>query len=337
VEASATTVTGGRSVLERSPAGRLPDRVMQWGLTALAALILILIAYFFVRLIGQSGHVFSTYGLSFVFGNNWDVSANIYHGGALLFGSIVTSVIALIIGVPVAVATAVYINELCPRRLRGGLTILVDLLAAVPSVVYGLWGVFVLAPRLLPAEKWFASTFSFIPWIGGGQPQLYNYFIAGLILAIMILPIVSAISREVIATVPAENKEAALALGATRWEMIRMAVLPYSRPGITGGAMLGMGRAIGETIAVVLVIGSAPTIGSHLFAQGYTLAAVIANEFGEATGIHTSALFAAGLVLFVLTLIVNIIARWFISRGSHGTRGTGATGMTISSGPVSET
>ena len=233
---------------------------------------------------GQSGHVFSTYGLSFVFGNDWDVSRNIYHGGALLFGTIVTSIIALIIGVPIAVASAVFISELCPRRLRGSLTILVDLLAAVPSVVYGLWGVFVLAPRLLPAEKWFASTFSFIPWIGGGIPTLYNYFIAGLILAIMILPIVSAISREVIATVPSEHKEAALALGATRWEMIRMAVLPYSRPGITGGAMLGMGRAIGETIAVVLVIGSAPKIGSHLFAQGYTLAAVIANEFGEVDG-----------------------------------------------------
>jgi phosphate ABC transporter permease protein PstC len=338
VEASATTVSGGRSALERSPAARLPDRVLKWGLSGLAALILLIIAYFFIRLIGESGHVFSTYGLSFVFGNNWDVSANIYHGGALLFGSIVTSIIALLLGVPVAVGTALYVNELCPRRLRGPLTILVDLLAAVPSVVYGLWGVFVLAPRLMPAEKWFASTFSFIPWIGGGTVQLYNYFIAGLILAIMILPIVSAISREVIATVPADQKEAALALGATRWEMIRLAVLPYSRPGITGGAMLGMGRAIGETIAVVLVIGSAPTIGSHLFAQGYTLAAVIANEFGEASGIHTSALFAAGLVLFVLTLIVNIIARWFISRGSHGTRGSGgATGMTLTSAPVTDT
>jgi phosphate ABC transporter permease protein PstC len=336
VEASATTVTGGRSALERSPAARLPDRVLKWGLSGLAALLLILIVYFLIRLIGQSGHVFSTYGLNFVFGNDWDVSRSIYHGGALLFGTIVTSIIAMIIGVPVAVAGAVYINELCPRRARTPLTILVDLLAAVPSVVYGLWGVFVLAPRLLPAEKWFASTFSFIPWIGGGIPTLYNYFIAGLILAIMILPIVSAISREVIATVPSADKEAALALGATRWEMIRLAVLPYSRPGITGGAMLGMGRAIGETIAVVLVIGSAPKIGSHLFAQGYTLAAVIANEFGEATGIHTSALFAAGLVLFVLTLVVNIIARWFITRGSHGTRGTGATGMTISSGPASE-
>ena len=143
---------------------------------------------------------------------------------------------------------------------------------------------FVLVPKLLPVEKWFANTFSFIPFIGGGGSTITpgNYFIAGLILAIMILPIVSAIAREVMATVPSEHKEAALALGATRWEMIRMAVLPYARPGITGGAMLGLGRALGETIAVVLVIGNAPTIGQHLFNQGYSLAAVIANEFGEA-------------------------------------------------------
>jgi phosphate ABC transporter permease protein PstC len=329
LEAPSVTVTGGRSVLERSPAARLPDRALKWGLSGLAALILIIIAYFFIRLIGQSGTVFSHYGLSFVFGNDWDTSRNIYHGAALLVGTLVTSVIALVIGLPVAVASAIFINELCPRRARGILTILVDLLAAVPSVVYGLWGVFVLAPKLLPVEKWVASTFSFIPWIGGGTPTLYNYFIAGLILAVMILPIVSAIAREVIATVPAEHKEAALALGATRWEMIRIAVIPYSRSGITGGAMLGLGRALGETIAVVLVIGNAPVIGHHIFNQGYSLAAVIANEFGEAQGIHVSALFAAGLVLFVLTLVVNVIARWFVSRGSHGSRGTGATGMTI--------
>ncbi len=330
MEASVTTVvTGGRSVLESSPAARLPDRVLRWGLSGLAAAILVLIVYFFIRLIGQSHTVFSHYGLSFVFGNDWDVNRNIYHGAAMLVGTLITSVIALVIGVPIAVATAVFINELTPRRLRGPLSILVDLLAAVPSVVYGLWGVFVLAPKLLGAEKWFASTFSFIPWIGGGTPTLYNYFLAGLILAIMILPIVCAISREVIATVPSEHKEAALALGATRWEMIRTAVLPYARPGITGGTMLGLGRALGETIAVVLVIGAAPVIGNHLFAQGNTFAAVIASEFGEAQGIHISALFGAGLVLFVLTLIVNIIARWFVSRGAHGTRGTGGTGMTI--------
>jgi phosphate ABC transporter permease protein PstC len=314
----------------------MPDRLLKWGLTTLAALILALLAYFFIRLFGESKLAFQKFGLSYVFGNDWDVSRQIYHGFPLLFGTIVTSTIALLVGVPVAVATALYLTELCPRRLRGPLGLLVDLLAAVPSVVYGLWGVFVLIPKLLPAEKWFASTFSFIPWIGGGSPTGPNYFIAGLILAIMILPIVSAISREVMATVPSEHKEAALALGATRWEMIRIAVLPYARPGITGGAMLGLGRALGETIAVVLVIGNAPTIGSHLFSQGYSLAAVIANEFGEAasTPIHSSALFAAGLVLFVLTLIVNIFARRFITRGQRGQRGTGGTGVTVAAAPA---
>jgi phosphate ABC transporter permease protein PstC len=319
MEASATT--GGRSAFARSPASRLPDQVLQLGLTALAVLILLLIAYFFVRLIGESTKALNTFGVSFVFGNDWDVSRNIFHGAPLVVGTLITSAIALLIGVPVAVATALYLTELCPRRARGPLSILVDLLAAVPSVVYGLWGVFVLGPKLEPAEKWFANTFSFIPFIGGGASTITpgNYFIAGLILAIMILPIVSAIAREVLATVPAENKEAALALGATRWEMIRMTVLPYARPGITGGAMLGLGRAIGETIAVVLTIGNAPTIGKHLFDQGYTLAAVIANEFGEAANqpLHASALFAAGLVLFVLTLLVNILARWFVRRGTR--------------------
>jgi phosphate ABC transporter permease protein PstC len=236
--------------------------------------------------------------------------------------------------VPVAVATALFLTELCPRRLRGPLALLVDLLAAVPSVVYGLWGIFVLGPKLQGFEKWVANTFSFIPYIGGGANDVTaagNYFIAGLILAIMILPIVSAISREVLRTVPPENKEAALALGATRWEMIRMAVLPYARPGITGGAMLGLGRAIGETIAVVLVIGDADNLGHHIFSQGYTLAAVIANEFGEAANdpTHSSALFGAGLVLFVLTLIVNIMARWFVVRGTRGRREAGGGDVAV--------
>ena len=252
---------------------------------------------------------------------------------ALVLGTLITSAIALIIGVPVALATALFLTELCPRRARGPLAILVDLLAAVPSVVYGLWGVFVLIPRLKPFQQWLANTFSFLPFVGGSVAGP-SYFIAGLILAIMILPIVSAISREVISTVPSEHKEAALALGATRWEMIRMAVLPYSRAGITGGAMLGLGRAIGETIAVVLVIGDSPKLADSLFAQGYTLAAVIANEFGEAasTPVYRSALFAAGLILFVLTLLVNIIARRFVVRSPGRRRPAGdamAGGVTV--------
>jgi phosphate ABC transporter permease protein PstC len=336
VASSAATATGDRPAFGRSSVSGVPDRVLRWGLTGLAFLILALLIYFLIRLIGQSTKAFNSFGLSFIFGNDWDVSRNIYHGAALVVGTLITSGIALLIGVPVAVATALYITELCPRRFRGPLSMLVDLLAAVPSVVYGLWGVFVLGPKLEPIEKWIASTFSFIPFIGGSSSTITpgNYFIAGLILAIMILPIVSAISREVLTTVPSEHKEAALALGATRWEMIRMAVLPYARPGITGGAMLGLGRAIGETIAVVLVIGNAPTIGHHLFSQGYTLAAVIANEFGEAanTPIHSSALFAAGLVLFVLTLIINMIARWFVNRGTRTRKGQAAP--VDASGPV---
>jgi phosphate ABC transporter permease protein PstC len=292
---------------------------MRWGLTALAVLILLLIAYFFIRLYAEAKPAFDKFGVfGFAFDNNWDVSRNIYGALPLLVGTVITAGVALLIGVPVAVATALYITELCPRRVRQPLTITVELLAAVPSVVYGLWGVFFLIPKLKPAEQWFADTFSFLPFVGGSVAGP-NYFIGGLILAIMILPIVSAISREVMTTVPVEHKEAALALGATRWEMIRMAVLPYSRSGVTGAAMLGLGRAIGETIAVTLVIGNAPQIGHSLFSQGYTLAAVIANEFGEAAAnpIHRAALIAAGLVLFVLTLAINGVARGLVVRAER--------------------
>jgi phosphate ABC transporter permease protein PstC len=322
VEAGSLSVGGDRPVLGRSPLSRLPDRALRWGLTGLAAAILALIAYFFIKLISESSLAFGRFGVfGFTFTNDWDVSRDIYGALPLLVGTLVTSAVALLIGVPVAVATALYVTELCPPRLRGPLTVMVELLAAVPSVVYGLWGVFVLIPKLRPAEQWFSDTFSFLPFVGGHVPGP-NYFIAGLILAIMILPIVSAITREVMATVPPDHKEAALALGATRWEMIRTAILPYSRAGIAGAAMLGLGRAIGETIAVTLLIGNAPTIGKQIFDQGYSLAAVIANEFGEAANkpIHKSALIAAGVVLFVLTLLVNLVARWFVSRGRHGRR-----------------
>ena len=326
MEAGSLSVGGGRPVLGRSPLARLPDRVLRWGLTGLAAAILALIAYFFVKLIDEASGAFDQFGVfGFTFTNNWDVSHSLYGALPLLVGTLVTSAVALLIGVPIAVATALYLTELCPRRLRGPLTVMVELLAAVPSVVYGLWGVFVLVPKLRPAEQWFSDTFSFLPFVGGHVPGP-NYFIAGLILAIMILPIVSAITREVMATVPPDHKEAALALGATRWEMIRTAILPYSRAGIAGAAMLGLGRAIGETIAVTLLIGNAPTIGKQVFDQGYSLAAVIANEFGEAANnpLHKSSLIAAGVVLFVLTLLVNLVARWFVNRGRRGRRAVAA-------------
>jgi phosphate ABC transporter permease protein PstC len=322
MEAGAFAPSGDHSILERSSLARLPDRALKWGLTALAVLILVIIAFFFVRLYIEAKPAFDKFGyIGFTFDNNWDVSRSIYGALPLIVGTLITSAVALLIGVPVAVAAALYITELCPRKLRGALSIVVDLLAAVPSVVYGLWGVYVLIPKLRPAEQWFSDTFSFLPFVGGHVAGP-NYFIGGLILAIMIVPIVSAISREVIRTVPSAHKEAALALGATRWEMIRMAVLPYSRAGIAGASMLGLGRAIGETIAVTLVIGNAPQIGKNLFDQGYTLAAVVANEFGEAASnpTHRAALIAAGLVLFVLTLAVNAIARLYVTRAEAGQR-----------------
>ncbi len=323
-----------RPILGRSALARLPDRALRYGLTALAALILVLIVYFFVRLFDEARPAFAASGvLGFTFDNNWNVNAEQFGALPLLVGTLITSGLALLIGVPIAVATALYLTELCPRRLLAPLTALVELLAAVPSVVYGLWGIFFLAPKLQPAEQWLADRLSFVPFVGGGLVTIPNYFVAGLILAIMILPIVSAIAREVMSTVPPDHREAALGLGATRWEMVRIAVLPYCRSGIVGGAMLGLGRAIGEAIAVTIVIGNATQLGHHLFGQGYTLAAAIANEFGEATGLHRSALFAAALVLFVLTLLVNAIARLLVLRAARGKSGVGGLGATRGEGP----
>ncbi|MDQ6816300.1 MAG: phosphate ABC transporter permease subunit PstC [Actinomycetota bacterium] len=334
MEAQGTVISERRSVLDRSPLSRLPDQALQFGLASIAVGVLVLLGAFFATLIGQSSAAISHIGIfNFLFHNNWDVS-QLSQGGAcetgshctfgawpMLLGTLVTSGIALLLGVPVAVGTALFLTERCPRRARAPLSVLVDLLAAVPSVVYGLWGFLILAPKLRGFQQFLADKLSFLPFWAATVAGP-SYFLAGLILAIMILPIVSAISREVIATVPTEQKEAALALGATRWEMIRTAVLPYSRAGITGGAMLGLGRAIGETIAVAFVIGGSTSVGHSIFEQGQSLAGVIALQFGEAqsTPLYKSTLFAAGLLLFVLTLLVNLLARRYVVRAGRGLR-----------------
>src|SRR5919199_913802 len=233
---SLTTIHGGRSLVERPPRERLLDPLLRWTLTGLAALILVLIAFFFIRLYVEAKPAFDKNGyVGFVFDNSWVPSQALYGALPLMVGTLITSAIALLFGVPVAIATALYITELAPARVRQPLAITVELLAAVPSVVYGLWGIQVLAPKLQHAEQWFSDKLGFLPLVGG-PVSIPNYFVAGLILAIMIVPIVSAISREVMATVPTDHKEAALALGATRWEMIRTAILPYSRSGISGAA-----------------------------------------------------------------------------------------------------
>jgi phosphate ABC transporter permease protein PstC len=300
------------------------DRVLLWSLRAVAWAVLALLLFFLLQLLSDSREVFQTMGLGFLTKNDWNVSRDIYGALPLLVGTLITSALALIIGVPIAVASAVYLTELCPQRFRRGLTALLELLAAVPSVVFGLWGFFVLIPLLRPAMQWFDQHLGFLPFVGSAQSVSGpSYFMAGLILAIMILPIVSAVSREVLATVPREQREAALALGATRWEMIRHAVLPPARDGIFSASILGLGRAIGETIAVTIVIGNAAVIGDSVFSQGYTLAAVIANEFGEAASqpLHRSALIASGLVLLVLTLVVNVVADLIVNRTEARMRG----------------
>src|SRR3954447_5209402 len=246
---------------------------------------------------------------------------------ALVFGSVLSSLLALIMAVPVAIGVAVYITEYAPRRVATWLGYLTDMLAAVPSVVYGLWGLFFLLPHLVGLQVFLNKYLAWIPLFAGDNGEVNTYsksiFAASVILAIMILPIIAAISREVLRQVDPALKEAALALGATRWEMIRTAVLPPSRPGLISAVMLGLGRALGETIAVALVIGTTFTTSPKVLAPGHnTIAANIANGFGEAGSLGRSALIASGLVLFALTLAVNLIARYIAYRS--GTRETSA-------------
>jgi phosphate transport system permease protein len=244
---------------------------------------------------------------------------------AIAFGTALTAVLALVIAVPVALGVSLYITQYAPRPLQTLLGYATDLLAAVPSVVYGLWGLFFLLPHMIGIQTFLHHWLGWIPLFADpdGQAMVFSksVFGASVVLAIMILPIIAAISREVLRQVNPVQKEAALALGATRWEMVRMAVLPPSRPGIVSAVMLGLGRALGETIAVALVIGNVSKISGHILVPGgNTIAANIANQFGEADSLGRSALIASGLVLFVLTLVVNLIARYVILRSGSEER-----------------
>ena len=243
---------------------------------------------------------------------------------AFIYGTAITAVIALIMAVPVSVGIALLLTEVVPYRWSRPIVYVVDLLAVVPSVVWGLWGILVFAPWLQKIYTDIAGGVGGVPVLGPlfGQPVSgASFFTAGVILAFMITPIVTSLSREVIATVPAIDKEGAYALGATRWEMIRGAVWPHSQGGVVGAVLLGLGRAMGETIAVALVIGSSPEITSHLFAPGYSLPAGIANLFGEATGEFRAALMGMGVLLFVLTIIINVLARGIVERNTRRKRG----------------
>jgi phosphate transport system permease protein len=266
--------------------------------------------------------VYQKFGIiGFITGTTWAPSFTVYGAWAFIYGTLLTSLIALLIAVPISVLIALLLTELAPSRLRGPLGIAVDLLAAVPSVVYGLWGLLVLVPALRPLEQGIAATLGrVIPFFGPPTPGS-SYFAAGVILAVMIVPIVSAVTREVFASTPRLQREAVLALGGTRWDVARTVTLPIGRSGLLAAVVLGLGRAIGETIAVTLVIGNSDNIGRSIFSPGFTLASVIANEFNEATEtLHPEALIALGTVLLIVSVIVNAAAIGIRNRFTGGSR-----------------
>ncbi len=253
------------------------------------------------------------FGLRFLVTTKWDPVAEIFGALPLIYGTIVSSVLALLIAVPLGISAAVYLSEVAPYWISSPLSFLIELLAAVPSVVYGLWGIFVLAPWLrTQVQPALGAALGFLP-LFQGPPYGVGMLAAGLILAIMVVPFIIVVSREVLLAVPNAQREAALALGATRWETTRLAVLRYGRSGLMGAVLLGLGRALGETMAVTMVIGNRPEISTSLFAPGYTMASMIANEFTEATSdLYLSALIEVGLLLFVVTVIVNALARLLV-------------------------
>ena len=306
---------------ERRPLG---DRVFQIVALVAGLLVLAILVLIAITTSQQSASWFSHEGLSGIFSATWNTSANKFGPMGFVYGTAISSVIALIIAVPLSLGIALLLTEVVSRRWSRPIVYLIDLLAVVPSVVWGLWGILVFAPWLQHIYTSIASGVKGIPVLDslfGAPTSGASFFTAGLILAFMITPIITSLSREVIATVPAIDREGAYALGATRWEMIRGAVWPHSQSGIVGAILLGLGRAMGETIAAALVIGSSVQVTSHLFAPGDSMPAVIANEFGEASGTFRAALIGLGVLLFVLTIIINIIARGVVARSTRRSRG----------------
>ena len=298
----------------------IADGIFHMLMLSCGVCVLALVGVIVYELITKSSLSLHAFGWKFFFRSDWD-PVNLQFGAfPFVYGTLVSSLVALVLAVPLAIGVAVFITEMCPVWLKGPLAFTTELLAAIPSVIYGLWALFVLVPLLRDqVQPWLAK---YLGWTGlfEGAPYGIGMLAAGVILAIMVVPIISSITREVMTAVPQQQREAVLALGATRWEMIRTGVLRNARAGIMGGVILGLGRALGETMAVTMVIGNNPQIARSLFAPGYTMASVIANEFSEATGdMNLSALVEIGLALFIVTIIVNILAQflvWTVTRGT---------------------
>jgi len=316
-----TSPVGSAGALSaRRPLGDRGFQLIALGAGLLVLVILVLIA---VSTSQQASSWFSTEGLK-IFSKTWDPSTNQFGALPFIFGTAVTAAIALVLAVPVSLGIALLLTEVVPYRWSRPIVYVIDLLAVVPSVVWGLWGILIFATWIQHIYSSIGSGVSGIPVLDSlfGPPTSgASFFTAGIILAFMITPIVTSLSREVIATVPTMDREGAYALGATRLEMIRGVVIPHSQGGIVGAVLLGLGRAMGETIAAALVIGSSPEITSHLFATGYNMPSVIANQFGEATGVQRAGLMGIGVLLFGFTIIVNVIARGVVERSARKKRG----------------
>lgn len=298
----------------------IADGIFHFAMLACGLCVLALVGLIIYELMSGSRLSWHAFGLKFFFRSEWDPVNEQFGALPFVYGTLVSSMLALFLAVPLAIGVAVFITEMCPRWLKGPLAFTTELLAAIPSVIYGLWAIFVLVPLLRQYGEPFCARY--LGWTGlfEGTPYGIGMLAAGIILAIMVVPIISSITREVMTAVPQQQREAVLALGATRWEMIRTGVLRNARAGILGAVILGLGRALGETMAVTMVIGNRPEIARSLFAPGYTMASVIANEFSEATGdTYLSALIEVGLALFIVTILVNILAQflvWTVTRGT---------------------
>ncbi|MBP1751206.1 MAG: phosphate transporter rane protein 1, PhoT family [Geobacteraceae bacterium] len=293
------------------------------GITICFALSILFILLLMVYEMGrESFPSIRQFGLKFITSSTWDAVAEDFGALPFIYGSVISSLLALLLATPLSVGTAIFVTEISQKRIGGIISALVELLAAIPSVIYGLWGVLVMAPWLQRSvQPFLIDHFGYLPFFQGA-PYGVSMMAAVIILMIMIVPIITSISKEVLMAIPQSQREAAVALGATRWEMIRMAVLPYGRSGILGAVILGLGRAIGETMAVTMVIGNTPQISLSLLSPAYTMPSVIANEFAETTTrMHSAALMEIGLILLAVTLLVNVLARllvWSVTRGTAG-------------------
>ncbi|MEI8000328.1 MAG: phosphate ABC transporter permease subunit PstC, partial [Actinomycetes bacterium] len=303
------------------PPGFVADRAFRIVATAAGVLVLVVLGLIVFATVQKSTDWFSAEGLGGIFSLTWEPSTNHYGAGALIVMTLIVAAVALVFAVPVSLGIALFVTEVAPRRARMPIVFMIDLLAAIPSVVFGLWMLNQLAGPLAGVYRGVHGAVAGVPVLGSlfDDPSASGLALmtAGIVVAIMITPIITAITREIFATTPVAQKEAALAMGATRWEMIRGAVLPHSRSGVIAAVIIGFGRAVGETIAVALVVGSSQKLTGNLFGTGDTMAGIIANQFGEAAGVQRSALVGLGVVLLVLTIIVGAFARVVVRRSNQ--------------------